>query len=243
MNHLLRLGGLAHSGTAIEVDDAVIPVGFMSDRVELGTEQAIRGGIGVALDGGLGILVDQATAVAAIERCLVKHRRVFNVETRVAHNSDHRVLTSRELLEVDELNGARLHHGLVRVDEVVEERIDAVTLIPGNRAHGLLSHGALVRVARTLVVMRVRDEAGADSQQGERLNLQMTRLWANARFVDGNVAVVLFVHVQILNKALVHEILKHVRSFGEQAHVFRCNGGLAFPDDDVRTSGRKGTKL
>ena len=94
-------------------------------------------------------LVDEAASVAAVERRLVEDGGVLDVVARVAHDGHHGVLAGRQLLEVDELDGARLHHGPVRVHQVVEQRVDAVALVQRDRAHRLFAHGALVRVART----------------------------------------------------------------------------------------------
>ena len=47
--------------------------------------------------------------------------------------------------------------------------------------HGLLSHSTLVRISRRLVVVRVRDQACAHTQNGEGLNLQMGSASVNAK--------------------------------------------------------------
>ena len=49
-------------------------------------------------------------------------------------------------LEVYELYGPGLDHGAHGVDQVVHERVDAVLLVEGDGAHGLLPHGTLVGV-------------------------------------------------------------------------------------------------
>ena len=59
------------------------------------------------------------------------------------------------------------------VDEEVEQGIHDVELVVGDVAHGLLAHGALVGVARRLVVVRVGDEARHHAQHRERLYLQV----------------------------------------------------------------------
>ena len=67
-------------------------------------------------------------------------------------------------------------HGCLRVREQVHECVDAVALVVADGSHRLLAHGALVRVARRLVVVRVRYEAGADAEDGEWFDLQVRRV-------------------------------------------------------------------
>eukprot|EP00964_Phaeocystis_antarctica_P014719 scaffold8129_cov35-Phaeocystis_antarctica.AAC.1 len=82
------------------------------------------------------------------------------------------------LLPPDEVDRARLDERPVWVDEHVPDEhvhdgVDAVPLVVRDWAHGLLAHRALVGVPRRLVVVRVRDEAGAHAQDGERIDLHM----------------------------------------------------------------------
>ena len=58
--------------------------------------------------------------------------------------------TGRNFLEVDELDGPRLAHRPHRIDDVVLQGVDPVPLVQGDGAHGLLTHGTLVRVTWTL---------------------------------------------------------------------------------------------
>ena len=59
------------------------------------------------------------------------------------------------------------------VDQEVQQRVHCVELIVGHIAHGLLAHGALVGIARGLVVVREGDQASHHSQHCEGLDLQM----------------------------------------------------------------------
>ena len=52
----------------------------------------------------------------------------------VAHDSHDGVLSGRQLLEVNELDCLRLHHGLLRIHQVVHQGVDAVTLVPRDRS-------------------------------------------------------------------------------------------------------------
>ena len=67
-------------------------------------------------------------------------------------------------------------HGFLRIDQRVQECIDAVLLVVTCGSHGLFTHGTLVRVSRRLVVVRIRNETGANAQQSERLDFQMSRV-------------------------------------------------------------------
>ena len=63
-------------------------------------------------------------------------------------------------------------HRLLGVDHQVEQGVDSVELVVGDRSDRLLSHRALVRVSRGLVVLRVGDETGDGSEDGEGLDGQ-----------------------------------------------------------------------
>jgi hypothetical protein len=55
----------------------------------------------------------------------------------------------------------------------VEQCVDAIELVVGDGTNGLLTHSALIRVARRLIVVRVRDETGHHSQNGHWVDFQM----------------------------------------------------------------------
>jgi len=59
-------------------------------------------------------------------------------------------LTSRHLFEVNELDCPCLAHGLHRINDVVLQSVDPVFLVQTNSSHGLLTHGTLVSITRTL---------------------------------------------------------------------------------------------
>ena len=103
-----------------------------------------------------------------------------------------------------------------------------------DRAHGLFAHGALVGVARTLVVMRIGDESGADAEQRERLDFHVRRRRVDVCLVDGDVAVVLFVHVQILDQAVAQKVLERAVTLRQLFHVHLLETRPAVLDDHVR---------
>ena len=59
-------------------------------------------------------------------------------------------LTGRHFFKVDEFDGSGFTHRLHGVDDIVLQRVDPVLLVQADRSHGLLTHGTLVGVARTL---------------------------------------------------------------------------------------------
>ena len=80
---------------------------------------------------------------------------------------------ARVRLPADVVDRARLHQRPMRVDEHVHDGVDPIPLVMRDGPHGLLAHRALVGVARRLVVVRVRDEAGAHAEDGERVDLHV----------------------------------------------------------------------
>ena len=68
--------------------------------------------------------------------------------------------------------------------------------------------GPTLPLPGTLVVVGVGYEPGAHPQQGEGFDLQVGgRGGTNVRLVHSNVAVVLLVHVQVLDEAALHKVL------------------------------------
>ena len=61
----------------------------------------------------------------------------------------------------------------LRVAEQVEQRVDALELVAGDGADRLLAHGALVRVTRRLVVVRVGDQPRAGAEDRQRVDLDV----------------------------------------------------------------------
>lgn len=59
---------------------------------------------------------------------------------------------------------------------VTSGHLSPIELVECHIAHGLLPHGALVRVPGRLVVMGVRDQPRDNAQDGERLDLQVRHL-------------------------------------------------------------------
>ena len=74
--------------------------------------------------------------------------------------------------------------------------------VGGDDSHRLLAHGALVRVSRRLVVVRVGNEARAGAEDGKGLNLKVRGVGANVTLVERNHAVVLLVDIKVLDLAV-----------------------------------------
>lgn len=57
-------------------------------------------------------------------------------------------------------------------------------------------------------MMRVRDQTGAHTQQRQRINLHMRGMRQDARIIQRNVGIVFLIHIQVLDQALLDEIIK-----------------------------------
>jgi len=123
----------------------------------------------------------------------------------VAHNGNDSVLTTRQLVKVDQVEDMGAHHGLVGVHHGVQHRVHALVLVHGHCTNGLLAHGTLVRVTRGLVVVGVRNQPRNNTQNGERVNFDMGRAWNNARVVQRHQTIVFLVHIDILDAVLGEE--------------------------------------
>mmetsp|Transcript_40875 Transcript_40875/g.128065 ORF Transcript_40875/g.128065 Transcript_40875/m.128065 type:complete len:675 (-) Transcript_40875:1998-4022(-) len=167
---------------------------------------AVQRAVGVAADARLGLLEHEAAAVAAVDAALVDDDGVLDVVARVRHDGHAGVLSARHLIEVDEVQHARRHHGLLRVHHGVEQRVDALVLVHGHRAHGLLAHGALVRISRGLVVVGEGDEPRDHAHDRERVDLQVRVARRELLLLERDEAVVLLVHVHVLHDAVGEQV-------------------------------------
>ena len=60
--------------------------------------------------------------------------------------------------------------------QTISYHIVPEVLVVGDDTDGLLAHGALVCVARRLIVVWVWNDAGTHTKDGKRLNLKMRRV-------------------------------------------------------------------
>jgi hypothetical protein len=101
----------------------------------------------------------------------------------------------------------------------------SLLLIVANGAHRLFAHGALVSISRTLIVVRVGNEAGNDAKQSKWLNLdyimnrtigkdnenlEMSCLWYNLVFVNGYPCVVHLIDIQKFDATFCDQIVKRL---------------------------------
>ena len=128
------------------------------------SEDSVSSLSAIALHGGFGITIDQTSTITSVQAGPIQNNGIFYVVSRIAHDSHDGVLSGRQIFEMDQLNGSGLDHRSHRVDQVVEQRINSIPLIQGNGAHGLFTHCTLVSISGTLVVMRIGDQSGANSQ-------------------------------------------------------------------------------
>lgn len=84
--------------------------------------------------------------------------------------------------------------------------------------------------------MRVGDEASHHPQYCEGLNLQVGGVPIALGFIQGHQGIALFVHIQVLNKAVMQEVVETPLALLELAHVLGCDTGDAFVTDDQRTA-------
>ena len=129
----------------------------------------------------------------------IQDQRVFDVVTRVTHDCDRSVLASRELIVPDEFDCLGFHHRLLRIHHQIEECVDPVQLVVCNCPDGLFTHSALVGVPRGLIVVWVRNETCHRSENSEGFDLEMSRGGLYRRLIEGNVGVILLVHVKVFN--------------------------------------------
>lgn len=56
--------------------------------------------------------------------------------------------------------------------------------------------------------MRIRDQTGYRTQQSERFDFEMSRIENDFSLLQGNVRIVLFVDVEVLDQSLMQECVK-----------------------------------
>mmetsp|Transcript_34960 Transcript_34960/g.87209 ORF Transcript_34960/g.87209 Transcript_34960/m.87209 type:complete len:662 (-) Transcript_34960:1408-3393(-) len=241
--HVSRLEALTHRADAVLVEHAeALQLHRRLDARRRGRrrDDAVARLVCVLLEVGRVLAHHDAPAEAAVERGAVEDERVLDVVTRVGHHGDHCVVAGRQLGEVDEIDRARLDERLVRVDEQVEDRVDALRLVTRDCPHGLLAHRTLVGVARRLVVVRVGDEAGADAQDCERVDLEVRGARVDVPLVEGDLGRVLLVHVEVFDEPLADEVLPVAHPFRQLRHVLGQHSGAAVLHHDQRPADTPG---
>ncbi|GIX64653.1 uncharacterized protein BcabD6B2_40880 [Babesia caballi] len=115
--------------------------------------------------------VERAPKQPPVDRGLVHDETVLLVVPRVTHDGHYGVDARGQLPEPQELHGSGAHQRLLRVVEQVAQRVHPEVEVGRVHPHGLLAHGALVRVARRLVLVGEGDDGGADAQNHGRVDL------------------------------------------------------------------------
>lgn len=67
--------------------------------------------------------------ITSVQRGLVEDQGVLDVVAAVAHHSHRGVLTRRQLLKINQLDGFCFDHGPLRIHQQVHQRVDAVPLV------------------------------------------------------------------------------------------------------------------
>lgn len=76
-----------------------------------------------------------------------------------------------------------------------------------SKLHPGTYHGALIRVPGALVVIRVRNESGANPEDCVRFDLHVGSVWSDIFVRQSDKAIVQFVHVQIFDQTIVNEVI------------------------------------
>ena len=224
---------LSRAAYPVLVQHLVAPYCLPGVPISTWTHDAIVGLVCVALQGAGLLPVHDTASKASVQGRLVDHEGVLNVVPTVAHHRNGRILSSRNLVKLDQVYGPGLDKRDLRVAKQVEQGVDAVPLVVGDGANGLLAHGALVGVARRLVVIGEGHESCAHPKNGERLYLHVGGGVVDVGLVECDVAVVLLVNVQVLHQAHLHQLLK-LHSPREHLHMLVCHLGASPIHDNVR---------
>lgn len=67
--------------------------------------------------------------LTSVQRGLVQNQSIFNVIATVAHHGHGGVLSSRQLLKFNNLNGFGFHHRPLRICQQVHKSVDAISLV------------------------------------------------------------------------------------------------------------------
>ena len=128
----------------------------------------------------------------------------------------------------------------MRVDEQVQNGVDSISLVVRNGAHRLLAHGALIRVARRLVVMGIWDEARAHAQDREGVDLHVCvlrpPLAAQVCVRDRDLSRILLVDIKVLNDALLDEGRPLALACSELVEVALLEPQSPVVDDEQRAA-------
>mmetsp|Transcript_4384 Transcript_4384/g.10739 ORF Transcript_4384/g.10739 Transcript_4384/m.10739 type:complete len:763 (+) Transcript_4384:725-3013(+) len=151
----------------------------------------------------------------AIDRALVHDHGILLVEARVTRNGDHGVDTRGQHPEFQVLHRSGDANRLLRVVEHVCHGIHSQGVIRDVHTHGLLAHRGLVGVTRRLVVIRERNNRGANTKNHRRVNFAVSPRAS----VDGVLEVIhghcnhgglFFLAIDILNHTLDRQVRKRV---------------------------------
>mmetsp|Transcript_55787 Transcript_55787/g.132415 ORF Transcript_55787/g.132415 Transcript_55787/m.132415 type:complete len:413 (-) Transcript_55787:1471-2709(-) len=198
----------------------------------LGEDNAVLGHVGVLLERGHLLLEHDRPPEPPVHRRPVENHRILDIVAGVRHDGDGRVLPRGQPVEVDQLDRLRLGQGALGVDEEVEEGVDALQLVVCDRSDRLLAHRALVGVTWRLVVVRVGDQPCARAHHREGVDFEVGGVAAHARLVERNHAVVLLVHVEVLDEPLLEEIRERAAVVQHLLDVVRRDEREAVENDD-----------
>lgn len=168
-------------------------------------------------------LQNMTSTKASIHTGLVEDESVLDIVPRIRHDGDSGVLSSGQLVVSDQFDSLGLYHRLLRICHEVEKGVDSVELIVGDRSDRLLSHRTLVGVSRGLVVVRIWDQTGDRTEDGERLDFEMRGVLSNLMLVTSDKTIVLLVDVEIFDETGTEKVVEGNFALFQQCHVFRSH--------------------
>ena len=146
--------------------------------------------------------VEDGAEAAAIQRCTVNHVGILLVITRVGHNRNHDVLACRKALCPIEFTHVGRHHRDFRVAQDMAHGIKAFAKVEGVDPHGLLTHRALVRISRRLIVIREGDIGRRRSQDDTRMNFTVRcgEICDRLVVIHGNIGAIRFTRINVFEQ-------------------------------------------
>ena len=145
---------------------------------------------------------------------------VLNIVAWLTHNCHARIMASRQLILIDQLDGLRPNQWGLGVHQHLKHRVHPIQLPVPHYSQRLLAHWALIGVSRTLIVMRPGNEAGHTTKNGQRVDFKMRKILAGYRLrTQRNQCVVFLVDVQLLDQTAPHKIVENHLSGLQLLHV------------------------
>ena len=122
--------------------------------------------------------VELGAEEATVQRCPINHDRILLVVASIRHDRHDDVESRRHTLCTVELAHIRTRQRHGRIPQKIRHGIETLVEIEGIDTHGLLAHGRLIRITRSLVVIREGDVRGHGAENRGRMDLNMCEVSA-----------------------------------------------------------------